>query len=141
MNQQPFLMPFPMLVPQQAPPPQSDQVPRRVAVAMSLWQQVSQQLTPQIAVNDVGFERMEPRKLEVEEQEMVLTACKLLTCYMQGGFKLTKDEEKQAKRAEQGRVTVIRCPNCMGQRQFKGQPCDLCEGGGSLTTRPTDTGE
>jgi hypothetical protein len=63
-------------------------------MAMALWQQMSEQMLPIVAANDVGFHELEPRQLEVEEKEVFHTACKTLTAYMRGDFVPTKEEKE-----------------------------------------------
>lgn len=140
-NQPSMFMPFPMFMQQPQQQRETEQVPKRVSVALHLWHEMSNQLSPGLAANDVGFEAIEPRQLEVEEKELFVSVCKLLTNYLQGGFKLTKDEERIAKEQKQGRRTFMRCPACGGTRHFQGKTCDLCEGGGSLMVQPADNGE
>jgi hypothetical protein len=128
---------FPMMLPwffNQQRQERPDRIPQRVQVAMAMLRQLSEKTDIKIAVNDVGFQEYEGQKLEPEEQQVFLTSCKLLTTYLEGTMKLTKEEKRETDpNAER---SLIRCPQCLGQQHVLGKSCDLCRGQGRLSCVP-----
>lgn len=122
--------------PQQA---QQDRVPRRVAVAMDLLQHFTIKTMTRGIANDVSIQEIEGQRLEVEETEAHLTACKLLTQYMKGDYKPTTEERKEVKSVG----SIISCPQCgasgrVPSSQKSANACPLCKGTGYLSVTPAN---
>lgn len=116
-----------------------DLTPTRVQLAVGLIRHFHEQMADKIAVTDTSSESYEGRKLEVEEQEVFMNSCKLVTAYLRGQFVPTEEEKQARAVGEQKRRTYLRCPQCGGARHVAlGKRCDLCEGSGSVYCEPAN---
>jgi hypothetical protein len=114
------------------------EVSARVRVALQVLSFLSDKTATRLAANDVGFQELDGQKLEPEEKELMFTACKQLTAYLEGKQdpsaleKVAHERHRQeARRPPMIDGLRIACPNCQGQPPQVMQ-CTLCGGRGGV---------
>jgi hypothetical protein len=133
--QQQQFVPIPMFTQPPAQQASLNEPPARVLVALHFLKHATQKTMTQLAVNDVGFQEVEGQKLTEDEEWTHKAACKVLTDYFQGRFKLDRWEKGMQEEVRGGPGTVLNCLACS-----PGPPkpnCQMCRGTGTLIAYPS----